>query len=79
MAEYRPEPTELWQTIQRNLPLVRRIALALGGFMLGYALGRTLAGNDMVVGCAAAGAAIIGFFAPAWKKDPGQDPHDTEA
>jgi hypothetical protein len=79
MAEYRPEPTELWQTIRRNLPLVRRIALALGGLMLGYVLGRTLSGNDVVVGCAAVGAAIIGFFAPAWKRGPGQDPPDTEA
>ena len=68
MPEYRPEPTELWQTLRRNAPLVRRIALAIGGLMVGYAIGRAMGRGDMVTGAMAIGAAVIGFFGPRWPR-----------
>ena len=66
MAEYRPEPTELWQTIQRHWGLVRRLALAVGGAMLGYGAASVLRGGDASVaaGCMAIGGGLVGFFAP---------------
>lgn len=69
MTEYRPEPTELWETIQRHRSLVRRIALAVGGFMVAYAIAHLLTARSSMPACAALGGAILGFFAPAFAGD----------
>jgi hypothetical protein len=66
MAEYRPDANELLATAKSNIEMVRRIALAAGAAMLAFGLGRCFHGGFMDAGCAALGAAVVGFFAPTW-------------
>jgi len=64
MAEYRPDAKDLWETIQDNLPFVRRCALALGGALLGYAAARVFGGRYELSLYASLGAGLVGFFGP---------------
>lgn len=66
MAEYRPEARQLWQVARRHQELARRIALALGGMLLGFGLARALGGTLEYSASSAIGAALIGFFAPSF-------------
>ena len=68
MPEFRPDPNELIEVAKNNLATTRRIALAVGGALLAFGLCKSFHVNVAFLSAATAamGAAIIGFFSPAW-------------
>jgi hypothetical protein len=72
MPEYRPDADELLNVAKSNIVMVRRIALAVGGALLAFGLGKCFHPAGVLYPTyAALGAAIVGFFAPAWpEKQP---------
>jgi uncharacterized membrane-anchored protein YjiN (DUF445 family) len=67
MPDYRPDADELLKAAKSNIVMVRRIALAVGGAFLAFGLAKCFQSSAWTNAASAAmGAAIIGFFAPAW-------------
>jgi len=63
MAEYRPEPRQLWQDVRRHHELARRVVLAVGGMLLAFGLTRALGGGVYYAASSTIGAGLLGFFA----------------